>query len=247
MVFFKQTKTPVTVRNSYGVAHFAPIRPGPESGIVSSLSKWWPKLCVSKFSCWAGSSFTLGAGQPDLVVVSYRPEIRLAKSLGIIHVKVLSYLRSVSYASYIAVIENTGLDKKVLDLALEKLLRIKAISQIKTIYRATPEWRDILPEVISIEAKVDKWKVAATQADRNRTFARHSYVALPYDLARRISCHPVFLNSRLGVLGINKAGKILVLRRAIKGKPLIWDYYYQLALAISRNMPRGESCHTKSQ
>jgi hypothetical protein len=104
-------------------------------------------------------------------------------------------------------------------------------------FSSTSGCRDVLPEIITIEVKVDNWQRAAEQARRNRIFSHRSFVALPAAVAERVQEQPAFTRFGLGVLGVTPAGGVGMTRDARRGRPMVWTYYYQLATLIGRSAP----------
>ena len=113
---------------------------------------------------------------------------------------------------------------------LDRLRGLRAVNRRGTAYSIAPRWRDILAEVVTIEAKVSKWRRAVQQARRNRLFAHRSYVALPEHLVPRVSTDAGFLASGVGLLAVDDGGATLLVREATVGMPRIWVYYYRLAV-----------------
>lgn len=75
-------------------------------------------------------------------------------------------------------------------------------------------------EIIAIEAKLSKWRVALQQAYRNLCFANKSYVLLPYEVAQ-VACQYEFEFDIRGVgifCLINDA--IVVVKEAISNNPV---------------------------
>jgi hypothetical protein len=57
------------------IAQFRLRRPGPEVLIQDAVAAQIPELFSSSENLWTGTSVPIGAGMPDLVVVSYYPEV----------------------------------------------------------------------------------------------------------------------------------------------------------------------------
>jgi DNA-binding Lrp family transcriptional regulator len=221
------------------VTHFRPQRPGPEAIIQDIVAQRIPQLfSASCHQSWTGASVPLGAGIPDLVVASYYPQV-----FGIAHVdlsdaRILAYLRAVGRARLDTIAQRMGNSAQIISRRLAALLEAEAVVvQSSDTFLLSPRWREILPEIITIEVKVSKWQRAVEQAARNRIFAHRSFVALPVSVARRIRTEPVFRQLGLGLLSVSKANSVSIVRRARRRQPVVWLYYYRLASILARNCP----------
>jgi hypothetical protein len=57
---------------------------------------------------------------------------------------------------------------------------------------------------------------------------------LPNPLASRVCQDNVFNRLGIGLLGVDKGGRVRILKRAPRTKTVAWYYYYNLALTLSR-------------
>lgn len=203
---------------------------------MEALFAFWPKL-FRKHSdpTWVASSVPIGAGQPDLVATRYHTTVHDSAGFSGQHARLLAYLRKTSYVKHETITHRVGICSKELIPALTELTEAGALRQQRDKYALAPGWRDPLPEVTTVEAKVSKWKDAVLQARRNALFVHRSYVALPEALARRVHRDKVFKEYGIGVLAVFGGGSIQVLRHACKQSPLLWQYYYLLAFAVARS------------
>jgi hypothetical protein len=99
-----------------------------------------------------------------------------------------------------------------------------------------PAWRQILPEVVTIEAKVADWQSALQQAIRNRIFGHRSFVALPDSVAKRMDAEPGFSKHGVGILAVGDNGEVHVHREARKSNPNVWSYYFHLAAIAAKDL-----------
>ena len=138
-----------------------------------------PALFGSAHPAWLAGSVPLGAGLPDLIVASYQALVEGLAGFGAVETNILAYLRVVSRARSDTIATRLRLSPKIAKHRVRLLLEAEALTDCAGSVSLTPICRDILPEVIAIEVKVDNWQRALSQALRNRTFAHRSFIALP--------------------------------------------------------------------
>jgi hypothetical protein len=183
---------------------------------------------------WTAGSPPIGAGMPDLIAVSCEPQVFVLEKVDISASQILAYLKAVGCARKKTIIERLSIPEKTLLRCLDDLVSIKAVSSVGDIFTLPPIWRKILPEIVTIEVKVKNWKDAVDQAARNRIFSHRSYVALPDLLARRIRFDPTLKQFGIGLLSVTNDGKINTLRRPRHHPPLVWKYYYDIAMLVAK-------------
>jgi hypothetical protein len=140
------------------------------------------------------------------------------------------------------IVYSSGLLLETVEASLNDLAKIGALVEDKTSRSLCPEWLDILTDTIAIEAKVADWRRGAAQAARNRIFASRSFLAVPPRVAARIADDPLIDQYGIGVLAVAPGGCVTLVRGAPRQRPLIWYYYFSLALAVAaslRRKPRG--------
>ena len=144
----------------------------------------------------------------------------------------MGYLRTVRGARLETIILRTHKRESDVRKRLAALENVGAIVEEGGVFRLVHEWRDILPEIVAVEVKVSDWRRATRQAARNRVFAHRVYVALPEAVATRVKGEPEFATKGIGVVAIHPDGTSRVARPARRESPLVWAYYYGLALII---------------
>lgn len=194
----------------------------------------WSDSFATIQPCWRASSIPVGAGMPDFIFATYRPEITKLTSIGEYYAGVLAYLRLVRTATARTIAERIGRPLNRIENALGSLVEAEAIEQKGNAFRLTTQWRQILPKTIAVEAKVSDWRKAVEQASRNAIFVHYSYVAFPENLSIRVFADPIFNQLGVGVMGIADTGELRIMRRALRKSPIAWYYYYDLALTLSR-------------
>lgn len=222
------------------ITYYRQPRPGPEALLVETLAQGRPQYIPSSvYNVWLAGSLPVGAGFPDLVVATYRPDLLKLHSGKPLNARLLSYLRMVRRAKSTTVALRLRQSSNRVDEALEDLLSAGAVTEANDVFTLSPTWREILPELTTIEAKMHNWKGAAQQAARNCLFVHRSFVAFPIDLARRVHDHQLFKQLSVGVLGVDQAGSAIhVFREAPRKVPILWPYYYEVALEVSASSGR---------
>jgi hypothetical protein len=228
----------VSLALSMEVTHFRPQRPGPEAAIQNAVAERIPDLFQAPDKqLWTGSSLLIGAGRPDLVIVSVEPEVFALAQKELSTPEVLAYLRAVRRAKLTTITDRIRQPRETIIRCLDGLVQVEAVSNRSNTFYLSPTWRDILPEIIAVEAKVANWRKAVEQAARNRIFAHKSFVALPETVAQRIKSQPIFSMLGLGLLAVDESHHVRVLKRPRRYQPRVWTYYYELAFLIaSRDM-----------
>jgi len=218
------------------VAYFRPRKYGPESAIENTVANRIPNLFTSEANTlWTAGSPPIGAGMPDLVVVSYEPQVFALAQTEMPTIHILAYLRVVGSARLETIIGRTGIPQKTTLRYLNDLVELKAVARVDDTYSLLPVWRQILPEIVTIEVKVTNWKRAIEQAARNHIFAHRSFVALPDYVAQRVRLEPVFRQLGIGLLSVGDDHMVSVLRRSRRHKPRVWKYYYEIAFLAARH------------
>jgi len=228
------------------VNRFRPRRPGPEESIedavVESLSTLLTTDC---HQLWIAAQYQIGAGLPDLTIASFEPELLRFSTPPELAVQVLAYLRVVGKAKPATIAGRLRQPKDSILDVLTELACAGAVEPTIAAFSLAPPWRAILPEVITIEAKVDNWRRALHQAARNCLFSHRSYIAVPFHIAHRVRPLAEAALRRIGILGVDSQGRMHVIREARRQPPRLWAYYYQVALAVataSTEHADGVSC-----
>jgi hypothetical protein len=121
---------------------------------------------------------------------------------------------------------------------LEKLTDLEILSSTMNSFSLVSRWRNVLSEIVCVEAKVNNWKIAIHQATRNLIFANRSFVALPENIAYRIKDETEFRKYGIGLLSVQKDNSIQVIRRARSTSPKVWFYYYNVARHLALDVNR---------
>lgn len=216
------------------VTYFRPRRPGPEAVIENAVAKQIPNLFPSNaHQLWTAGSVPIGAGMPDLVVVSCEPQVFALAQVEMPNAQILAYLRAVGRARLDTITDRMGKPRELILRYLNGLVEVEAVSNESETFSLLPTWREILPEIVTVEAKVANWRKAVEQAGRNRIFAHRSFVALPERVAQRVRVEPIFSQLGIGLLSVNDDNEVSVVRRAYRRQPRVWSYYYRLAFLVA--------------
>jgi hypothetical protein len=227
-----------TTRFASEVIQFRARRAGPELAIQDAVADAIPTFFSSKDeSIWAAASLPVGAGMPDLIAASYSPHVSGLREISNSSPHVLAYLRAFGKVRAETISERTGVPRRKLDRQLSDLSEAEIVhAPTSGTFQLSPQWRGILSEIIAIEVKVSDWQRAIRQAARNRVFCTQSYVALPTDIANRVRREPAFVQTGLGLLSISKSNSVTMARKAVRQKPLVWAYYYHVALTLAKSL-----------
>jgi hypothetical protein len=217
------------------IAQFRLRRPGPEVLIQDAVAAQIPELFSSSENLWTGTSVPIGAGMPDLVVVSYYPEVLALAKIDLTDASIFAYLRAVRKARLETIAERTGTCAKKLSDRLSTLVDAEAIEASCDTFALSPLWREILTQVITIEVKVSNWQKAIRQAARNRIFAHLSFVALPCAVARRVRTEPLFSDLGIGLISVAENSIATVVRKPRRSRTTVWTYYYRLASILAKS------------
>ncbi|MBE3037370.1 MAG: hypothetical protein IMZ62_00935 [Chloroflexi bacterium] len=221
------------------VQFFRQRRAGPELEVEDAVVGQIPDLFRSgDYPLWMGGSLPIGAGRPDLVVISCEPKVYALAQVAMPTMQILAYLRAVGRARPETISERLGRPMKDTVRCLEGLREVEAVRGACDVYFLSPGWRDILPEIVTIEAKVADWRKAVSQAGRNRVFAHRSFVALPNLVAERVRREPVLTQLGIGVLSVGQNNEVRIAKQARHRRPRVWTYYYQLAHIVASH-PKG--------
>lgn len=216
------------------VTYFHRQRSGPESIIENAVADQIPNLFANEASAlWMARSPSIGAGMPDLVVVSHDPRVLTLAQFEIPTAQILAYLRAVGCARLDTIIERVGMPEKYTVRCLNDLVRVEAVLKIQDKYELPPLWRHILTEIITIEVKVKNWKRAVEQAARNSIFAHRSFMALPDRLAQRVKSESILKKLGIGLISVGDDRRVKVLRRSRRRIPRVWKYYYEVAFLVA--------------
>jgi hypothetical protein len=192
-----------------------------------------------------GNGLTVGAGDPDLIITSYRPEILSLGCFGnlsMTHARVLALVRDGFGSEWPSLVAASGMKERELLQVIEGFQSIGALrcKGHRVEMRAT--WASILPETVAVEAKVSKWRDALRQAARNQVFTHRSFVALPERLAQKVQSDPDFDFFGIGILGVDEKGSVKILKKAIKKVPTLWLYHYYIAIMVAKSQGEVARC-----
>jgi len=182
---------------------------------------------------WIAGSIPVGASRPDLLLVYYGQEVFAFTSFDNLSISVLAYLRGVGAARPSTIGVKLQISQEVVNEELSRFVSINAVVRNRDSYSVSPTWKEILPEVISIEIKVSNWKRALQQAQMNRAFSHRSYIAVPNSIADRISESTKFRASGIGLISISMEAPANLMVKAVYKEPKVWSYYYTIASRLA--------------
>ena len=220
------------------VRYFRPRVEGPEQriedAVVDSLVDIFAR---NDWPVWLGGYVPIGAGFPDVVSVWYDPQVVTLAGFESPDGHILAYLRSVRRARSDTIAEHLRYTTAMVESRIAWLEDSEVVArESEHSFSILPAWRQILPEVVTIEAKVADWQSALQQAIRNCIFAHRSFVALPESVALRVNATPGFAQYGVGILAVTDTGDVRVHRDARKSKPSVWNYYFHLAALAAKDL-----------
>lgn len=212
-------------------------RAGPEAGIQDAVAQEIPTLLPSNASpVWTAASLPVGAGIPDLVAASYSPQVFALAQLERSNPYLLAYLRAAGPARIETIAARVGISTLSASRQVGELVAARVILSVSaTAFVLSPIWRDILPEIITIEVKVSNWQSAVRQAARNRIFSHRAFVALPAAVATRIRNEAIVRQLGLGLIAVWEDNTITLMRKPRRHRPIVWAYYYLVASALAKS------------
>jgi len=220
------------------VSFFRPRIDGPElrieDAVVSKLTEIFGR---TDWPLWVGGSVPIGAGFPDIVSVWYDPQVATLADFPTSDGHILAYLHSVRRATLETIANRLQFSSADVAVRVDQLTASAVIDRTtENAFSISSAWRKILPEVVTVEAKVSDWQAALQQANRNRIFAHRSFVAFPESVAQRVSGKTGFELHGVGILSVTDNGDVTVFRPARKNRPSVWDYYFHLAALAAKDM-----------
>ncbi|MEZ5942509.1 MAG: hypothetical protein R3C18_14035 [Planctomycetaceae bacterium] len=220
------------------VSYFRPRIDGPElrieDAVVSKLTEIFER---NDWPLWIGGSVPIGAGFPDIVSVWYDPQVITLADFPVTDGHILAYLRTVRRATLETIASRLQFSSKDVEDTLLRLTESSVVArETERAFAISSAWRQILPEVITVEAKVSDWQAALQQANRNRIFAHRSFAAFPEPVAERVMKKSGFELHGVGILSVSEQGEVTVVRPARRNSPSVWDYYFHLAALAAKDM-----------
>ncbi len=159
----------------------------------------------------------LDTGYPDIVIVEFysipkKQWIDIRDSINITDLRILYYIQTHGQTSISDLRNILGFPSELLDKTIYKLRNCKLItttSKSNTICSVPLKSYCRISNIISIEAKIDKWSEAIRQASNNVWFSTKSYVLMNKD-----SCSNSILSacreSGVGIIAVNGKAKTML-------------------------------------
>ncbi len=235
-----KSSTATTTRPVSSVHYYATRRAGPESRIEDAVIHSAPMLFYvpRRLTCIFGSR-RIGNGLPDLTIVRCTASVRTLPDLTTRQALILGYIRVARRVSAATLADRLQLHKSAVEESLEPLVHDSLVRGDPRAYTLRPKWRDVVEQIVAVEAKHLNWKRAVSQAVRNTVFANLSYIALPEKQAILAHEDPIRRKLGIGVIAISAAGQARLFVRARKQTPLLWRCYFDLAADAARNLKRA--------
>jgi len=190
---------------------------------------------------WVGASVPVGASRPDFLVAAYRPQVQVLAGAARTEIEILSYLHGVRWARQSTVSARLRRPERDIARGLCTLYDSGVVEKTKSAFSLRDAWRDILPEIVTVEVKVANWKRAIQQAILNRVFSHRVYIALPAKIATKVAGYSLLAEFGIGVLALAEGSGVSILRRAPVTGPMVMSYYYRIASIVADDLG-GETC-----
>jgi hypothetical protein len=181
----------------------------------------------------------VGSGNPDILVASWRPEIAALSGAEQTVADIIAYLRGTSCARETTIAGRLRQPRRRVQRHLSDLVAAGILASHADTFQLQSPWRDILPEIITIEVKVNNWRGALAQAARNCILAHRSLVAMPARIAPKLLDQPLTASLGIGVLAIADDESVTLIRRPRRTSPTVWQYYYKIAIALASDISRN--------
>lgn len=234
-----KSSAPIAPRTVSSVYYYAIRRAGPESEIEDAVIHsarilfYVPRRLTCIFR-----SRRIGNGLPDLTIVRCRTSVRTLPDLTTRQSLLLGYIRVARRVSATTLADRLQLHRSTVEESLEPLVHDALVRGDPRAYTLTPKWRNVVEQIIAVEAKYSNWKRAVSQAVRNTVFANVSYIALPEKQAILAQEDPIRTKLGIGVIAVSTAGRARLIVRARTQTPLLWRCYFDLAADAARDLKR---------
>jgi hypothetical protein len=219
------------------VHYYSSRRSGPEADLEDAVVENAHTLfhVPRRLTCILGS-LRIGNGLPDLTIIRCKSDVRVLSDLTHQQTLILGYMRAVNRVSAKTLADRLQLRKAVVETSLSGMADKSLIRGDLRSYQIAPRLRDVVDQIISVEAKCNNWKRAVAQAVRNTVFANLSYVALPEAQAIRARDSLVRQKLGIGIISINSERNAQIYVRARAQTSLLWRYYFDLASEAARSL-----------
>lgn len=225
------------------VTYFQKQRSGPELQLEAAVASYSKRIMrAPKTHLWTAGSLRIGAGMPDLLMVVTHRRIGNLSGMDTSDAEILAYLRAKSRARTVTIADHLRRKPAVLEDRLNVLKSAGAVRLEGESFSLSEAWRNVLPQIVSVEAKVNDWRKAFRQASRNKIFSHKSFIALPDNVAKRASNAPEFRRLGIGILAVSSKGKVSIMVEAKVNHPRVWLYYYRLALVAAKHAGGNSKC-----
>lgn len=209
---------------------YGALKPGPEAPLQRAVEGQLLDLFPQQDRLvWRAGSAPVGAGKPDIILAGCAPEVVALDHKDARARALLAYLRMARKAKLTTMSSRLGYDANSVRRSIDSLVESGIVLSENDSFVMSAPWRSVLPEIVTVEAKVGDWRRALNQAVRNQLFAHRSFVALPSDVAARAKEDETFGRYGIGILSVENCDSVRVLRHARRATPRIWLYYYLIA------------------
>lgn len=147
---------------------YGSLRQGPEAPLQHAVEVQLLDLFPQQDRLvWRAGSAPVGAGKPDIILAGCAPEVVALDHKDARAKALLAYLRMARKAKLATMSTRLGYDTNSVRKSIEGLVASKIVLSENDSFKLSEPWKSVLPEIITIEAKVGDWRRALNQAARN--------------------------------------------------------------------------------
>ena len=126
---------------------------------------------------------------------------------------------------------------KLKKLYLEKFLSLGLITKVSRYTYQGTDWVEFQPNfVITVEAKLKRWKEALSQASDNLRFADYSYVAIDESIILKARVINIFKESNIGLISVSESGITKILHQPRRNRRFIDSDFGLQRLRLCRDI-----------
>lgn len=173
--------------------------------------------------------FNSGNGICDLtcaILNNYPPDIKINNFNEMFYLLNFLNIKGIKVSPSNMISEN-NLDKKTLYNLLSKLLNAGYLKEEENYLIVVRTYKPSVKKVISVEAKLKKWKDGYYQALRYKCFSHKSFLAISNEFVRNVDVN-LFKENNIGLISVFRDG-IKILYNPKSENPTNKTAYYHLA------------------
>lgn len=197
-----------------------------EKELVNTLKSNYELICnwdSCKYNTKISEEVNLGFGIADLVIskISSKQQLFDRTSLNYFDIIIYKIIETNQTISFDKIKEITRANDISIKKSLSKLMISCYINNEDSLFQFSKSYKNIVTDLIAIEAKLKNWKRALDQAFRYKWFAKKSFVVLDsINIKPALKNIQQFRKLNVGLAEINVKGTVLIHFRPIKNQPI---------------------------